>query len=215
MFGHPGKKLMFMGGEFGQWREWNCEESLDWHLLEEPMHAGLARWVRELNAIYQREPSLHQVDFDGAGFSWIDCNDNENSVISMIRRARSGGLHRHGGELHARAEARLSHRRSRWRLVPEVLNSDAESYGGSNMGNAGGVMTEPIAAHGYDQSLSLIVPPLGFLLLKEIRCRITALRLSAKIEKREAHKSATRGRPGLNMGVVIGPSWSLDVFCNR
>jgi 1,4-alpha-glucan branching enzyme len=168
MFGHPGKKLMFMGGEFGQWREWNCEESLDWHLLEEPMHAGLARWVRELNAIYQREPSLHQVDFDGAGFTWIDCNDNENSVISMIRRARDPE------DFTVMVANFTPVSRPGYRIgVPaggwyrEVLNSDAESYGGSNMGNAGGVMTEPIAAHGYDQSLSLIVPPLGFLLLKK------------------------------------------------
>jgi 1,4-alpha-glucan branching enzyme len=167
MFGHPGKKLMFMGCEFGQWREWNCEESLDWHLLAERMHAGLARWLRELNAVYQREPSLHQVDFDGAGFTWIDCNDNENSVISLIRRARDPGdftvmvanftpVPRPGYRIGVPARG--------W--YREVLNSDAESYGGSNMGNSGGVMTEPIAAHGYDQSLSLIVPPLGFLLLK-------------------------------------------------
>ena len=167
MFGHPGKKLMFMGSEFGQWREWNCEESLDWHLLKEPMHAGLARWVRELNAIYQREPSLHQVDFDGAGFTWIDCNDNENSVISLIRRARDPEdftvmvanftpVPRPGYRVGVPARG--------W--YREVLNSDAESYGGSNMGNSGGMMTDPIAAHGYDQSLSLIVPPLGFLLLK-------------------------------------------------
>jgi 1,4-alpha-glucan branching enzyme len=168
MFGHPGKKLMFMGSEFGQWREWNCEESLDWHLLEEPMHAGLARWVRELNAIYQREPSLHQVDFDGAGFTWIDCNDNENSVISLIRRARDPD------DFTVMVANFTPVPRPGYRIgVPaggwyrEVLNSDAESYGGSNMGNAGGVMTEPIAAHGYDHSLSLIVPPLGFLLLKK------------------------------------------------
>ena len=88
MYGHPGKKLMFMGCEIGQWREWNHDASLDWHLLEEPMHRGLQRWVRDLNHTYQKEASLHQVDFEGAGYSWIDCNDNENSVVSMIRRAR-------------------------------------------------------------------------------------------------------------------------------
>jgi 1,4-alpha-glucan branching enzyme len=167
MFGHPGKKLMFMGAEFGQWREWNCEESLDWHLLEEPVHAGLGRWVRELNAIYQREPSLHQIDFDGTGFTWIDCNDNENSVISLIRRARNPE------DFTVMVANFTPVPRPGYRIgVPaggwyrEVLNSDAASYGGSNMGNGGGAMTEPIAAHGYDQSLSLIVPPLGFLLLK-------------------------------------------------
>ena len=89
MFGHPGKKLMFMGSEFGQWREWDHDSSLDWHLLDEPLHAGLRTWVRDLNLTYQRERSLHEVDFEGQGFSWIDCQDNENSVISMIRRARA------------------------------------------------------------------------------------------------------------------------------
>ena len=74
MFGHPGKKLMFMGSEFGQWREWDHDSSLDWHLLDDPMHEGLRRWVRDLNATYQRERSLHEVDFEGQGFSWIDCH---------------------------------------------------------------------------------------------------------------------------------------------
>jgi 1,4-alpha-glucan branching enzyme len=168
MFGHPGKKLLFMGGEFGQWREWNCEESLDWHLLDDPLHAALARWVRELNHTYQREPSLHQVDFDGAGFSWIDCNDNENSVISMIRRARDP----HDFTVMVanftpipRPGYRIGVPEGGW--YRELLNSDSKSYGGSNMGNGGGIMAEPIAAHGFDHSLSLIVPPLGFLLLKK------------------------------------------------
>src|SRR5919106_2291069 len=89
MFSHPGKKLMFMGAEFGQWREWNYDSSLDWHLLDDRMHDGLRRWVRDLNHTYQRERSLHEVDFEGAGFSWIDGSDNENSVVSLIRRARN------------------------------------------------------------------------------------------------------------------------------
>ena len=167
MFGHPGKKLMFMGGELGQWREWNADESLDWHLLDNPLHAGLVRWVRELNHVYQREASLHEVDFDGSGFSWIDCNDNENSVISMIRRARNPDdftvivanftpVPRPGYRVGVPQEG--------W--YRELLNSDGGMYGGSNMGNAGGVATEPIPAHGFDHSLSLVVPPLGFLLLK-------------------------------------------------
>jgi 1,4-alpha-glucan branching enzyme len=87
-FGHPGKKLIFMGGEFGQWREWNHDESLDWHLLDNPMHDGMRRWVGDLNRVYRSERSLHEVDFEGAGFSWIDCLDNENSVVSLLRRAR-------------------------------------------------------------------------------------------------------------------------------
>ncbi|MGH9257813.1 MAG: 1,4-alpha-glucan branching protein GlgB [Vicinamibacterales bacterium] len=167
MFGHPGKKLMFMGSEFGQWREWNCDESLDWHLLDDPLHAGLARWVRDLNHTYQRERSLHQVDADGSGFSWIDCHDNENSVVSMIRRARDP----HDFSVMVanftpvpRPGYRIGVPEGGW--YREVLNSDGAIYGGSNMGNGGGVLTEPIPAHGFDQSLSLVVPPLGFLLLK-------------------------------------------------
>ena len=167
MYGHPGKKLMFMGCEFGQWREWNHDTSLDWHLLDEPMHDGLRQWVRDLNQTYQREHSLHEIDFDGSGFSWIDCNDNENSVISMIRRARNPAdftvmlvnltpVPRHG--------YRVGVPEGGW--YRELLNSDAAMYGGSNVGNGGGIHSEPIPAHGQDQSLSVNIPPLGFVLLK-------------------------------------------------
>jgi len=168
MFGHPGKKLMFMGAEFGQWNEWNYDASLDWHLLDDPMHAGLCRWVQDLNHTYQRERSLHEIDFEGAGFSWIDCSDNENSVVSMIRRARAAG------DFTVMVANFTPVPRPRYRiglpesgLYRELLNSDGAAYGGSNTGNAGGVQAEPVAAHGFDQSLSLTVPPLAFLLLKK------------------------------------------------
>jgi 1,4-alpha-glucan branching enzyme len=167
MFGHPGKKLMFMGAEFGQWREWNYDASLDWHLLDEPMHQALRRWVQDLNHSYQRERSLHEVDFDGAGFRWIDCQDNENSVISMIRRARDP---QDFTVMIANFTpvARPAYRVGvpEWGWYRELLNSDSEQYGGGNVGNGGGVHAEPIPAHGFDQSISLTVPPLGFLLLK-------------------------------------------------
>jgi 1,4-alpha-glucan branching enzyme len=167
MYGHPGKKLMFMGDEFGQWREWNYDASLDWHLLDEPMHRGMRKWVQDLNFTYQREPSLHEVDFEGSGFTWIDCNDNENSVVSMIRRARNPQdftvmlvnftpVPRH--------DYRVGVPEPGW--YRELLNSDGEMYGGSNMGNGGGVHTEPIPSHGYEQSLNVIVPPLGFVMFK-------------------------------------------------
>ena len=91
MYAHPGKKLLFMGGEFGQWREWNHDRSLDWHLLDDPAHAGLHRYVQALNWHYRAEPALHESDFDPSGFRWIDCNDNENSVISFLRCARIHG----------------------------------------------------------------------------------------------------------------------------
>jgi 1,4-alpha-glucan branching enzyme len=167
MFGHPGKKLMFMGAEFGQWREWNYDASLDWHLLDEELHEALRQWVQDLNHTYQRERSLHEIDFDGSGFRWIDCQDNENSVVSLIRRARDP----HDFTVIVtnftpvpRPGYRLGVPEGGW--YRELLNSDSERYGGSNMGNAGGVHTEAIPAHGFDQSISLTVPPLGFLLLK-------------------------------------------------
>jgi 1,4-alpha-glucan branching enzyme len=167
MFGHPGKKLLFMGSEFGQWREWNYDASLDWHLIDEPMHAGLRRWVQDLNRVYQRERSLHEVDFEGAGFSWIDCNDNENSVVSLIRKARDPQ------DFTVMVANFTPVPRPAYRIgVPaagwyrELLNSDAALYGGSNVGNGGGVASEPAPAHGFDHSLSLTVPPLGFVLLK-------------------------------------------------
>jgi len=168
MFGHPGKKLMFMGSEFGQWREWNYDASLDWHLLEEPMHAGLRRWVRDLNHTYQRERSLHEIDFEEAGVSWIDCNDNENSVVSLIRRARDP---RDFTVMLAnftpvpRPGYRIGVPEEGW--YRELLNSDGEGYGGSNVGNAGGVPAEPVPAHGLPYSLAIVVPPLGFVMLKK------------------------------------------------
>jgi 1,4-alpha-glucan branching enzyme len=167
MFGHPGKKLMFMGAEFGQWNEWYYDTSLDWHLLDDRLHQGLQRWVQDLNHVYQRERSLHEVDFDGHGFQWIDCNDNENSVISMIRRARNPEdftvmvanftpVPRHGYQIGVPAGG--------W--YREVLNSDGEMYGGSNAGNGGGVSADAIPMHGFDYSISIVAPPLGFVLLK-------------------------------------------------
>ena len=168
MFGHPGKKLMFMGCEFGQWREWNYDDSLDWHLLDDTMHAGLRRWVQDLNRIYQCERSLHEVDFEPAGFRWIDCNDNENSLVSFVRRARDP-------KDFTVAAANLTPvpREAYCIGVPEggwyreLLNSDGAMYGGGNVGNAGGVNAERGPMHGFDYSLTLTVPPLGFVLLKK------------------------------------------------
>jgi 1,4-alpha-glucan branching enzyme len=167
MFGHPGKKLMFMGSEFGQWNEWNHETSLDWHLLDDPMHEGLQRWVRDLNRAYRSEPSLYEVDFDHTGFGWIDCNDNESSVVSLVRHARDRS------DFTVMVVNFTPVPRPAYRIgVPEggwyreVLNSDAAMYGGSNTGNGGGVQADPLPAHGQPCSLSLLVPPLGFLLLK-------------------------------------------------
>jgi 1,4-alpha-glucan branching enzyme len=168
MYGHPGKKLLFMGGEFAQWREWNHDRSLDWHLLDDPSHAAVRRFVQDLNWHYRAEPALHQTDFDPEGFRWIDCNDNENSVVSIVRYAKD----RHDFVVMVFNFTPVP--RAGYRIgVPaaggyaEEINSDAAIYGGGNIGNAGLAATEPIAAHGFDQSLRLTVPPLGCLLLKK------------------------------------------------
>ena len=168
MYVHPGKKLLFMGCEFGQWREWNHDAELDWHLLGDPLHAGLQRFVADLNHLYQREPALHQVDFDPQGFEWIDCNDHESSVISLMRRGADPGdwvvavlnwtpLIRRGYRVGVPEAG----------YYAELLNSDASVYGGGNVGNEGGVETEAVPAHGHGQSLNLTLPPLGALILKK------------------------------------------------
>jgi 1,4-alpha-glucan branching enzyme len=167
MYGHPGKKLLFMGDEFGQWREWDHDFSLDWHLLQDPAHAALRRFVQDLNFHYGAEPPLYECDFTPDGFRWIDCNDNENSVVSIVRYAKDRRdflvmifnftpVARAGYRIGVPEPGRYS----------ETLNSDSELYGGGNVGNLGGVDTEPVPAHGFDQSLRLMLPPLGALYLK-------------------------------------------------
>jgi 1,4-alpha-glucan branching enzyme len=167
MYGHPGKKLLFMGCEFGQHREWNHDRSLEWHLLDDPRHSGLKQFVQALNWHYHAEPSLHQSDFEPGGFRWIECNDAENSVVSFVRYARD----RHDFTVTVcnftpvpRAEYRVGVPEPGYYL--ELLNSDASLYGGGDVGNGGGIQSEPIAAHGFEQSLRLVAPPLGCLLLK-------------------------------------------------
>ena len=170
MYAHPGKKLMFMGMEFAQGREWNYDNSLDWHLLEFPIHSGLKRFMQDLNRTYRSERALHEIDFDPSGFAWIDVNDNENSVVSFIRRAQDPS------DFLVALMSFTPVPRDGYRIgVPEpggyteLLNSDAEAYGGSNRGNAGAVFAEPIPSHGHAHSLYLNLPPLGFLLLKPSR----------------------------------------------
>jgi 1,4-alpha-glucan branching enzyme len=167
MWSHPGKKLLFMGIELGQWREWSEGRSLDWHLLGEPLHAGMQRWMRDLNALYLREPALWQNDFSHTGFEWIDFHDVEQTVLSYVRRSE-GAEHELLFVLNFTPVPRQAYhlgvpRPGRWR---EVLNSDAEIYGGSNVGNGGVVETVPLAAHGRGQSLPVTLPPLGILVLR-------------------------------------------------
>jgi 1,4-alpha-glucan branching enzyme len=167
MYAQAGKKLLFMGGEFGQWNEWNHDTSLDWHLAEYPLHKGLQRWVRDLNTTYRAEPALHQFDCDPAGFEWVDINDSEQSVISLLRKGRSPDdtvlvvcnftpVPRHNYRVGVPQGGR-------WE---EILNSDAPLYGGSGQGNLGGLNTAPVSCHGRPYLLNLTVPPLGMVAFK-------------------------------------------------
>ncbi len=166
MYAQPGKKLLFMGGEFGQWREWSHETSLDWHLLKFPSHAGVQRWMADLNRFYRSEPALYEQDCSPAGFEWIDCEDAEQSVVSLMRLGRASDtivLAICNFTPVPRYDYRLGvPRDGRWR---EVLNSDALVYWGSGMGNFGGVTTDPLPFHGRPYSLSLTLPPLGIVFL--------------------------------------------------
>ena len=167
MVAQPGKKLLFMGGEFGQRREWNHDASLDWHLLESPPHAGLQRWVADLNRLYREETALHRGDFSPDGFRWIDCNDHVHSMLSLIRFGAAPGdeiigafnftpVPRHNYRVGAPAAG----------FWKERLNSDARDYGGSGQGNQGGVEAAPLPSHGFRYSLNLVLPPLGAVFFK-------------------------------------------------
>ena len=156
-----------MGGEFGMWEEWNSEKSLPWDEADRFPHRGIRRFVRDLNGVYRREPPLYELDYDPSGFRWIDCNDNENSVFSLLRRSRDGL------DLLVAVVNFTPMPREGYRIgVPEagvyleILNSDSVAYEGSNVGNSGAVESEAVAAHGHAQSLRLTLPPLGALYLK-------------------------------------------------
>jgi 1,4-alpha-glucan branching enzyme len=184
MYGHPGKKHLFMGGEFGQWGEWYEQTSLDWHLLDQAeaeasaLHRGLQQLIRDLNHLYRAEPSLYEVDTRPEGFEWIDFNDTDNVTVSFLRRARDPSdflvfvanmtpvprsPYRIGVPEPPRAgrDARLYYR--------EVLNTDATDYGGSGLGNLGAVEAEPVPWHGRPCSLNLTLPPLAVVVLKPVR----------------------------------------------
>jgi 1,4-alpha-glucan branching enzyme len=166
MWAHPGKKLLFMGGEFAQRREWTHDDALEWWVLQYPEHAGVQRYITDLNKLYRAEPALHEVDFSAAGFEWVDAHDADASVIAFLRRskARSPLL----VACNFTPVPRLNYvlgvpSGGYWR---ELLNSDAGVYGGGGMGNFGGVDAAPVAAHGRFHSLTLILPPLSTVFFK-------------------------------------------------
>ena len=167
LFSHPGKKMLFMGGEFGQCREWNHDTSLDWHLCDVEPHRGLQRLIRDLNHLYRTEPALYEADFDWSGFQWIDFNDTDNSVIVYLRKAPATDVSilcvcnltpvpRHGYRIGVPEAGQYR----------ELINTDALSYGGSNVGNCGSVHSTAIPLHNLPHSLTLTLPPLAVLLLK-------------------------------------------------
>jgi 1,4-alpha-glucan branching enzyme len=167
LYAQPGKKLLFMGAELAQFREWNHDASLDWELLDDPAHAGISRWLGDLNRAYRGEPALHELDCDPAGYEWIDGSDAEYSVVAFLRRGK------HLTEPVAVVFNFTPVPRENYRIgVPgrgywkELLNSDAPEYGGSGLGNFGGVEAAPIPMHGKSHSLTLTLPPLGVLFLK-------------------------------------------------
>jgi 1,4-alpha-glucan branching enzyme len=167
LFVQPAKKLLFMGGEFGQGREWNHDTGLDWHLTDLPPHAGIQNWVADLNRLYRAEPALHEGDCSPAGFAWIDCDDADQSTISWERRSLDGNQII-VAVFNFTPVPRLNHRvgvpaTGHWR---ELLNSDATHYGGSGMGNLGGVNALPFGWHWRSHCLQITLPPLAVVLLK-------------------------------------------------
>ncbi len=167
MYAQPGKKLLFMGGEFGQVREWSHDHSLEWEVLQYPVHQGLQRWVEQLNRVYAEEPALHELDTDPQGFEWIDCNDNVASTLSWVRQGKSF-RQPIVAVCNFTPVPRIGYRLGVpvggfWR---ELLNSDAKEYAGSGMGNFGGVQAKEEPMHGRPYSLTLTLPPLTALFLK-------------------------------------------------
>ncbi|MEX2598226.1 MAG: 1,4-alpha-glucan branching protein GlgB [Dehalococcoidia bacterium] len=167
MYAQPGKKLLFMGGEFGQGREWDHDSSLDWPLLDIPWHAGVRDWTRQLNHLYRNESALHHGDTDESGFEWVDASDTAGSVISFLRKSHGGGeeilVVCNFTPITRENYAVGVPRGGYWR---ELLNSDAAEYQGSGAGNLGGVHAQPVETHGRPFSLDLTLPPLGVLFLK-------------------------------------------------
>jgi 1,4-alpha-glucan branching enzyme len=167
MYAQPAKKLLFMGGEFGQWAEWSHDTSLEWHLLQYDSHKGLQKLVADLNATYKAQKALHELDCDPAGFEWIDGSDSQQSMLSFMRKSKTGEeiviavfnftpVPRHNYRVGVPYPGH-------WR---EIFNSDSQEYGGADFGNLGGAEAQDVSWHGKEYSLNLIVPPLGAVFFK-------------------------------------------------
>jgi 1,4-alpha-glucan branching enzyme len=170
MWTHPGKKLLMMGSEFGQWNEWNCNESLQWHLLECESHQGIQRWLADLNALYRREPALHQMDFDWHGFEWIDCHNYQDSILAYIRKAKDPNdyvIICHNFTPVPRHSYRIGVPEACW--YQEIANSDSTYYAGSDVGNGGGILALAEESHGRPASLIFTLPPLSTVVFKPQR----------------------------------------------
>jgi 1,4-alpha-glucan branching enzyme len=167
---HPGKKLLFMGGDFGQWNEWDFDHSLQWDLLQWDSHRGLQKCVSDLNRLLRQEKALHEVDFDCQGFEWIDCHNFEDSVLSYMRRGKDPSDYlvvACNFTPVPREHYHLGVPEACW--YQEIFNSDSMHYGGSNLGNFPGVMAENVASHGRPASIMLRLPPLAVVVLKPKR----------------------------------------------
>ncbi len=170
MYGHPGKKLIFMGGEIGQWKEWNHDEGLEWYILDYPSHRGIQNWIKDLNHLYTYDPALYDNDFSHECFEWINFGDYENSVISFMRTSKD----RQDSLIFVLNFTPVP--RYNYRLAmpgggyyEEILNSDSERYWGSNIGNYGKVLSEPVPWDGKQFSINLSIPPLGAVILRPVR----------------------------------------------
>lgn len=167
MYGQPGKKLLFMGGEIGQWSEWNPNQSIDWHLLQYQPHRCLQLFVKDINDLLQREPAMHEVDFSYEGFEWIDFGDYQNSIVSFLRKAKDPNDFL-VFVFNLTPVPRFNYRIGvpRWGFYREIMNSDSERYWGGNMGNSGGVHADDVWWHGRSCSISITLPPLSGLIFK-------------------------------------------------
>jgi 1,4-alpha-glucan branching enzyme len=198
MFTHPGKKLLFMGAELAQGEEWSATETLDWYVLDYPLHQGIRELVRSLNQLYVEESPLHALDFDGEGFEWIDCHDAQHSVLVYQRRGREDGEHvvialnftpvpREGYRVGVPGEGPYL----------ELLSSDAEVYGGSGVGNGQGpLVTEPVHWMNRPQSVVVTLPPLGGIVLKPVPARALATPAAAPVAPESEDSEGPDRGPG-------------------